>query len=141
MSNGQDSPAPLDPRRVAAAPSVVIGVVALAALGYLLLDIVLLLFLGIVVADNLLMTFIFWELVGFSSYMLIAHYFDKDFAAAASKKAFIVNRIGDAGFLLRFWLAVGSSLPASVNVNGDTVFAVAEEEGDCMVYLGFPCFQ
>jgi NADH-quinone oxidoreductase subunit L len=56
--------------------------------------------LGIVVADNLLMTFIFWELVGFSSYMLIAHYFDKDFAAAASKKAFITNRIGDLGFIL-----------------------------------------
>ena len=56
--------------------------------------------LGIVVADNLLMTFVFWELVGFSSYMLIAHYFDKDFAAAASKKAFIVNRVGDLGFIL-----------------------------------------
>ncbi len=56
--------------------------------------------LGIVVADNLLMTFIYWELVGFSSYMLIAHYFDKDFAAAASKKAFIVNRVGDLGFIL-----------------------------------------
>lgn len=56
--------------------------------------------LGIVVADNLLMTFIFWELVGFSSYLLIAHYFDKDFAAAASKKAFITNRIGDLGFIL-----------------------------------------
>lgn len=56
--------------------------------------------LGIVVADNLLMTFIFWELVGFSSYMLIAHYFDKDYAAAASRKAFIVNRVGDLGFIL-----------------------------------------
>jgi len=56
--------------------------------------------LGIVLADNLFMIFIFWELVGFSSYMLIAHYWDKDFAAAASKKAFIVNRIGDFGFLV-----------------------------------------
>jgi NADH-quinone oxidoreductase subunit L len=56
--------------------------------------------LGIVLADNLLMTFIFWELVGFSSYMLIAHYFNKDFAAAASKKAFITNRVGDLGFIL-----------------------------------------
>lgn len=56
--------------------------------------------LGIVLADNLFMIFIFWELVGFSSYMLIAHYWDKDFAAAASKKAFIVNRIGDFGFLI-----------------------------------------
>jgi NADH-quinone oxidoreductase subunit L len=56
--------------------------------------------LGIVIADNLLMTFIFWELVGFSSYMLIAHYFDTEFAAEASKKAFITNRVGDLGFIL-----------------------------------------
>ena len=85
--------------------------------------------LGIVVADNLLMTFIFWELVGFSSYMLIAHYFDKDFAAAASKKAFITNRIGDLGFILGIALclkeygtldfvalkvAAGSTVPVAV---------------------------
>jgi NADH-quinone oxidoreductase subunit L len=56
--------------------------------------------LGIVLADNLIMIFVFWELVGFSSYMLIAHYFDTDDAKAASKKAFIVNRIGDLGFLV-----------------------------------------
>jgi NADH-quinone oxidoreductase subunit L len=56
--------------------------------------------LGIVLADNLVMVFVFWELVGFSSYMLIAHYYTTDFANMASKKAFIVNRIGDLGFLL-----------------------------------------
>jgi len=56
--------------------------------------------LGIVLANNLIMIFVFWELVGFSSYMLIAHYWDKDYAAAASKKAFIVNRVGDFGFIL-----------------------------------------
>jgi len=56
--------------------------------------------LGIVLADNLVMLFVFWELVGFSSYMLIAHYFKTDFANMASKKAFIVNRIGDFGFIL-----------------------------------------
>ena len=56
--------------------------------------------LGIVVADNLFMLFIFWELVGFSSYMLIDHYFERPAAAEASKKAFIVNRIGDFGFLI-----------------------------------------
>ncbi len=56
--------------------------------------------LGIVLADNLIMIFLFWELVGFSSYMLIAHYCDTDEAAAASKKAFIVNRVGDLGFLI-----------------------------------------
>ncbi len=56
--------------------------------------------LGIILANNLFMTFIFWELVGFSSYMLIAHYYDTDYAAMASKKAFIANRVGDLGFLV-----------------------------------------
>ena len=55
---------------------------------------------GIILADNLIMIFVFWELVGFSSYMLIGHYLDTDEAAAASKKAFIANRIGDLGFLV-----------------------------------------
>lgn len=56
--------------------------------------------LGITLADNLIMIFVFWELVGFSSYLLIAHYFSSDEAAQASKKAFIVNRVGDFGFLI-----------------------------------------
>ncbi len=56
--------------------------------------------LGIVLADNLFMIFIFWELVGFSSWLLINHYHHKQSAADASKKAFIVNRVGDFGFLL-----------------------------------------
>ncbi|GAB1488076.1 NADH-quinone oxidoreductase subunit L [Opitutaceae bacterium] len=56
--------------------------------------------IGIVFADNLFMMFIFWELVGFSSYLLINHYHEKQSAADASKKAFIVNRVGDFGFLL-----------------------------------------
>jgi len=56
--------------------------------------------LGIVVADSLFMIFIFWELVGFSSYLLIGHYLHKQSAADAAKKAFIVNRVGDFGFLL-----------------------------------------
>jgi NADH-quinone oxidoreductase subunit L len=56
--------------------------------------------IGIVLADNLFMMFIFWELVGFSSYLLINHYMDRQSAADAAKKAFIVNRVGDFGFLL-----------------------------------------
>ena len=55
---------------------------------------------GIVLADNLLMIFIFWELVGFSSYMLIGHGMEREAAARAAKKAFIFNRIGDIGFLI-----------------------------------------
>lgn len=65
--------------------------------------------IGITIADNLIMIFVFWELVGFSSYLLISHYFQSDEAAKASKKAFIVNRIGDFGFLigivLTYWSA------------------------------------
>jgi NADH-quinone oxidoreductase subunit L len=56
--------------------------------------------IGIVLADNLFMMFIFWELVGFSSYFLINHWNEKASASDAAKKAFIVNRVGDFGFLL-----------------------------------------
>jgi len=56
--------------------------------------------LAIVLADNLLFLFVGWELVGFSSYMLIGHWKEKPEAARAAKKAFILNRIGDAGFLV-----------------------------------------
>ncbi|MED5459887.1 MAG: proton-conducting transporter membrane subunit, partial [Pseudomonadota bacterium] len=51
--------------------------------------------LGIVLANNLFMMFIFWELVGVSSYLLIGHWFHRGAAADAAKKAFITNRIGD----------------------------------------------
>ncbi len=64
--------------------------------------------LGLVFADNLFMMFIFWELVGFSSYVLINHWHEKQSASDASKKAFIANRVGDFGFLLGivmcYWL-------------------------------------
>ena len=56
--------------------------------------------LGIVLSSNLVMMFIFWELVGVSSYLLISHWFEKPAAADAGKKAFVTNRIGDVGFLL-----------------------------------------
>jgi len=53
--------------------------------------------LGIVFTDNILGMYIFWELVGLSSYLLIGFWFEKKSAADAGKKAFIVNRIGDIG--------------------------------------------
>jgi NADH-quinone oxidoreductase subunit L len=55
---------------------------------------------GIVLADNLLLLFVFWELVGFSSYLLIGHWTDKPAAGRAARKAFLYNRIGDACFLI-----------------------------------------
>ncbi len=55
---------------------------------------------GIVLANNLISLYIFWELVGVSSYLLIAHWYEKHSAAAAGKKAFLTNRVGDIGFFI-----------------------------------------
>ena len=55
---------------------------------------------GIVLSSNFIMTFIFWELVGLSSYLLIGHWYHKDSAADAAKKAFLCNRVGDFGFMI-----------------------------------------
>ncbi|MGM9507618.1 NADH-quinone oxidoreductase subunit L [Larkinella sp. GY13] len=65
--------------------------------------------LGIVLAGNLIVLYAFWELVGLSSYLLIGFWFQKPAAAAAAKKAFIMNRIGDAGFLLGIFLLLFQS--------------------------------
>jgi|HubBroStandDraft_2_1064218.scaffolds.fasta_scaffold00971_4 NADH-quinone oxidoreductase subunit L len=60
--------------------------------------------LTLVLANNLLLLFVGWEGVGLCSYLLIGFYFKKESAANAGKKAFLVNRIGDAGFLLGIFL-------------------------------------
>ncbi len=86
---------------------------------------------GIVLSSNLIMTFIFWELVGLSSYLLIGHWYQKDSAADACKKAFLTNRIGDFGFMigiLLLWNITGTfafdamKLPAGL---GDGVLVAA----------------
>jgi NADH-quinone oxidoreductase subunit L len=56
--------------------------------------------LGLVLSESLFFIYIFWELVGLSSYLLIGFWFEKKSAADACKKAFIVNRVGDFGFLI-----------------------------------------
>ncbi len=56
--------------------------------------------LGLVLTNNMLLMYIFWELVGLSSYLLIGFWYEKPAPQEAAKKAFIVNRIGDVGFLL-----------------------------------------
>ncbi len=80
--------------------------------------------LGIVLANNFLEMFIFWELVGVSSYLLIGFWFEKPSAGDAAKKAFITNRLGDFGFLagiLMVWGFLGSlnfqDLNASLQAN------------------------
>ena len=61
---------------------------------------------GIVLANNLMSMYMFWELVGVSSYLLIGHWFEKDSAADASKKAFLTNRVGDIGFFIGLMLVL-----------------------------------
>ena len=56
--------------------------------------------LGLVLANNLIQMFVFWELVGLGSYLLIGFWYDRPSAAAAAKKAFIITRFADFGFLL-----------------------------------------
>lgn len=67
--------------------------------------------LGLILAGNLLQMFVFWELVGAASYLLIGFHFERPYAAVASTKAFVMNRIGDAGFLIGMmilWTAFGT---------------------------------
>ncbi|MEA3186545.1 MAG: NADH-quinone oxidoreductase subunit, partial [Chthoniobacter sp.] len=82
--------------------------------------------LGIVLANNFVMMFIFWELVGVSSYVLIGHWFDKPAPPAAANKAFITNRLGDFGFMLGIlmvWLAAGSVVFTEIEANLGTLTA------------------
>jgi len=60
--------------------------------------------LNLVLGANIMMMFLGWEGVGLCSYLLIGFYFEKEFAAAAGKKAFVTNRIGDFGFMIGFFL-------------------------------------
>ncbi|MFO0774734.1 MAG: NADH-quinone oxidoreductase subunit L [Nitrospiraceae bacterium] len=67
--------------------------------------------LMLVLANNLLQLFVFWEAVGLCSYLLIGHWFERPSANAAATKAFLVNRVGDFGFilgLLLVWISFGS---------------------------------
>jgi NADH-quinone oxidoreductase subunit L len=67
--------------------------------------------LGLVLVDSLLVVFVFWELVGLSSYLLIGFWFHKPAAARAAMKAFLVTRLGDVGFLLAIiliWTKTGT---------------------------------
>jgi NADH-quinone oxidoreductase subunit L len=77
---------------------------------------------GIVLADNFIMTFIFWELVGFSSYLLIGHWYQKESAADAAKKAFLCNRVGDFGFMvgiLMLWGITGTLTFGEMEIPAD----------------------
>jgi NADH-quinone oxidoreductase subunit L len=93
--------------------------------------------LGLVMSSNLLMMFCFWELVGFSSYRLIGHWFEKPAAAKASTKAFIINRVGDLGFLIGLmilWAWLGHLDINSLNLQSVQTFWLTTS-GIC-IFLG-----
>ncbi len=98
--------------------------------------------LGIVLADNLLMMFIFWELVGVSSYLLIGFWYEKASAGDAAKKAFLTNRIGDFGFILGIllvWATLGSLnfeyLEKAV-LNNPTAFGTLATAAGLLLFCG-----
>ena len=98
--------------------------------------------LGIVLANNFLMMFISWELVGVSSYLLIGFWFEKPSAGDAAKKAFIVNRLGDFGFLfgiLMVWGLLGSlsfsELQSTLAANPAMLGAMATTAG-LLIFCG-----
>jgi NADH-quinone oxidoreductase subunit L len=98
--------------------------------------------LGIVLANNFIELFIFWELVGVSSYLLIGFWFEKPSAADAAKKAFFTNRLGDFGFLLGIlvvWATLGSlnftQLQTTLNANPVALGTIASAAG-LLIFCG-----
>jgi NADH-quinone oxidoreductase subunit L len=75
--------------------------------------------LGVVLASNLLFVYVFWELVGLCSYLLIGFWFHKSAAANAAKKAFIVTRIGDFGFLAAILLLYSKTSTFDIAILSD----------------------
>ena len=86
--------------------------------------------LTLVLANNLLLLFVGWEGVGLCSYLLIGFYFLRKSASDAGKKAFIVNRIGDAGFLLGLFLMLGTLGTIRFTELGPAIAAGHFELGD-----------
>ncbi len=98
--------------------------------------------LGLVVAPNIIQTYVFWELVGASSFLLIGYYYERGAAVAASKKAFIVTRFADLGFLLGIILLgyVGYPLYQGSGVEGqlfDYTYLTNPQNITALVGTGF----
>jgi len=90
--------------------------------------------LGLVLATNLFQMYIFWELVGVSSFLLIGFYYEKPSAVAASKKAFIVTRFADLGFLIGI-------LILSFNTNTFDFQLLTSPTGPAITMPGAPVFM
>ena len=90
--------------------------------------------MGLIVSPNLLEIYVFWELVGMCSYLLVGFWYDRDGAAHAAQKAFVVNRVGDFGLLLGilglFWATnsfdfneIASGISQSISENSIPIWA------------------
>jgi NADH-quinone oxidoreductase subunit L len=93
--------------------------------------------LGIVLSPNFFQTFVFWELVGASSYFLIGYYWTKHSAGEAAKKAFLTNRVGDFGFFLGIlivWAAVGDFLSGGQRFDFEAIRGVLRSPGALAVF-------
>ncbi len=106
--------------------------------------------LGLILVDSILILFVFWELVGLSSYLLIGFWFQKPAAARAAMKAFVVTRLGDLGLLIAIiliWTKTGTFDIAEINelavaglisINVLTVFALGAFAGAVGKSAQFP---
>ena len=93
--------------------------------------------LGIILSDNLLVTFIFWELVGLASFLLIGFWYEKETSAAAAKKAFLYNKFADLAFVIAIMIlsAVYGTTEISIikeQMNGSAVLQAS--------FIGLPLF-
>lgn len=97
--------------------------------------------LGLVLSSNIVMLYIFWELVGLCSFLLIGFWYHKPEAKAAAKKAFLVTRIGDAGLLIAilmlFWVMPGGALDFNTINN---VFVMGDVNESAAVWIALLLF-
>lgn len=98
--------------------------------------------LGLTVSINLLQLYIFWELVGFASYLLIGFWFTKETAVQANKKAFLINRIGDIGFLIGIALVYAhcGTLDLSVLFNQTGTQIAIDKNATWVTFAGLAFF-
>ncbi len=96
--------------------------------------------IGIVLSNNLFFLYVFWELVGLASYLLIGFFFHKHSAANANKKAFLTNRVGDWGF----WLGILTFFTATGTLNYFELFAHVHAgtiQGTLLTFAGLGLFM
>src|SRR5437762_10090082 len=93
----------------------------------------------LVLAGNFLLLYVFWEAVGLCSYLLIGFWYTRDSAAAAGKKAFIVNRVGDFGFglaVMWIWIAFGTLDYAAVFKGAETLAPATATGIALLLFMG-----